>query len=58
MQRRGLPAEEQSERTVRESFRREFGMAAFAIRNILRIEKALEKKHRVVIDGHVQYGGV
>lgn len=51
MQRRGLHAGEQSERTVRESLRQEFGMAAFAIRNMPRIEKAIQDEHRVVIDG-------
>lgn len=51
MRRRELPAGEQSGRAVRESLRQEYGMAAFAIRNIPRIEKALEKKHHVVIDG-------
>ena len=47
---RGLPLNEANERLVREQLRQEYGMAAYAILNLPKIEKAL-KKSSVVIDG-------
>lgn len=47
---RGLPLNEENERTVRESLRREHGMAAYAILNKPKIDSAL-KTGDVVIDG-------
>jgi len=47
---RGLPVNEKNEKTVREELRKKHGMAAFAILNLPRIEKAL-KKNNVIVDG-------
>jgi dephospho-CoA kinase len=47
---RGLPLNEANERLVREQLRQEHGMAAYAILNLPKIEKAL-KITNVVIDG-------
>ncbi len=46
----GLEPGEESERTVREQLRREHGMAAYALLNIPKIRRALERKD-VIIDG-------
>lgn len=50
VKKRGLPLNEQNEKLVREELRRELGMAAYAILNMPRIDKALESAS-VVIDG-------
>ncbi len=50
VKKRGLPLNEQNERQVRESLRREQGMAAYAKLNLPRIDAAL-KNGDVVIDG-------
>jgi len=47
---RGLPVNEINEKTVREELRQKHGMAAFAIVNLPRIEKSLEKGN-VIVDG-------
>ena len=47
---RGLPLNEETERNVRESLRREHGMAAYAKLSLPKIEAALEKTD-VVADG-------
>jgi dephospho-CoA kinase len=46
----GLPLTEQNERPVRERLRKEYGMAAYAILSLPRIDAALKKSH-VVVDG-------
>lgn len=50
VKKRGLPLNEANERTVREQFRKELGMAAYAILNKPRIDDALQSSD-VVIDG-------
>ncbi|MFA5628648.1 MAG: AAA family ATPase [Dehalococcoidales bacterium] len=50
IQRRGLILNEENERAVREGFRKEHGMAAYAILNLPRIEQA-RKTSPVIIDG-------
>jgi dephospho-CoA kinase len=50
VEKRGLPLNEANEKVVREQLRREHGMAAYAILNLPKIEKALHKTN-VVIDG-------
>jgi dephospho-CoA kinase len=50
IQARGLPLNEENERKVREQLRDELGMAAYAVKNLPRIDIALEKSN-VVIDG-------
>jgi len=47
---RGLARTEKNERKIREEIRKKYGMAAYALLNIPRIEQAL-KKGSVVIDG-------
>jgi len=47
---RGLAPTEQNERPIREEVRKKYGMGAFAILNMPKIEKLLEKGH-VVGDG-------
>jgi len=47
---RGLPVNEQNEKTVREELRKKHGMAAFAIINLPKIEKALAVSP-VILDG-------
>lgn len=47
---RGLPVNEINEKAVRENLRKKHGMAAFAIVNLPRIEKALAGGH-VIVDG-------
>jgi len=49
--RRQLPLNEENERVVREGFRKEHGMAAFAILNLPKIDKAIAAGCKVVIDG-------
>ena len=48
--RRGLPLNEENERTVRETLRRDNGMAAYAILNKPKIDSVLETSD-VVVDG-------
>ena len=50
IKKRGLILNEENERSVREGFRKEHGMAAYAILNLPRIEEAL-KTAPVIIDG-------
>lgn len=50
MKKRGLERNEENERRIRELLRREYGMAAYAILNLPKIEATL-KKSDVVIDG-------
>jgi dephospho-CoA kinase len=50
IKKRGLVLNEENERSVREGFRKEHGMAAYAILNLPRIEKA-RKSSPVIIDG-------
>ncbi len=50
VKRRGLELNEENERCVRESLRKEHGMAAYAVLNAARINKALETSP-VIIDG-------
>lgn len=46
----GLPPTEANEKKIREDFRKEYGMAAFAILNIPKIDELL-KKSNLVVDG-------
>jgi len=50
LKKRGLPLTEENERPVREAFRKQYGMAAYAIMNLPRIDTAL-KDSNVVVDG-------
>lgn len=50
VKRRGLEINEKNEKAVREGFRKEHGMAAYAILNLPKIKKAI-KKSNVLIDG-------
>jgi len=50
VKKRGLELNEENERCIRESLRREHGMAAYAVLNAARINKALETSP-VIIDG-------
>jgi dephospho-CoA kinase len=50
IQRRGLELKEENEKMIREELRKKYGMAAFAILNLNKIDEAL-KKGNVVIDG-------
>jgi dephospho-CoA kinase len=50
IKKRGLVAGEANERFVRELLRKEYGMVAYAVLNLPRIEKAMAKSN-VVIDG-------
>ena len=50
VKKRGLKLSEENERVVREELRKQYGMAAYAILNLPRIELAL-KTSNVVIDG-------
>jgi dephospho-CoA kinase len=50
LKRRGLAVNEANERNIRESLRKEYGMAAYAILNLPVTEDAM-KKSNVVIDG-------
>ncbi len=47
---KGLKLNEENERKIREGFRKKYGMAAFAILNIAKIEELL-KKANLVVDG-------
>ena len=48
---KNVPITEENERTIRENLRKEFGMAAFAIKMQPKIETALERNAIVVLDG-------
>jgi dephospho-CoA kinase len=50
LEKRGLAMNEENERSVREGFRKKYGMAAYAILNLPRIELA-QKSSPVIIDG-------
>ncbi|MFN3301531.1 MAG: AAA family ATPase [Patescibacteria group bacterium] len=50
IKRRGLEPKEENERMIREELRKKYGMGAYAILNIPKIDKAL-KNSNVVIDG-------
>ena len=50
LKKHGLPLTEENERPVREAFRKEHGMAAYAILNLPRIDAVL-KESNVVVDG-------
>ena len=50
VKRRGLEVKEENERPIREGFRKKYGMAAFAILNLPKIDEAL-KNSDVVADG-------
>ena len=50
VRKRGLPLNEENERRIRQQLRQEYGMGAYAILNMPRIEEAL-KSSSVVIDG-------
>jgi dephospho-CoA kinase len=50
LKKRGLELDEANEREIREEFRREHGMAAYAVLSIPRIDAAL-KSSDVVVDG-------
>jgi dephospho-CoA kinase len=51
VKKRGLPLTEEHERKVREEFREKHGMEAFAVLNQPKIEQALKKGEKVLIDG-------
>lgn len=46
-----LPSTEENEKAFRESLRKEFGMAAFAVKNESKIREALQTAGIVVLDG-------
>ncbi|MBT3465395.1 AAA family ATPase [archaeon] len=48
---RGLELNEKNEKFVREKLRDELGMGAYAIKNIPKIDKAVEEGKQIVIDG-------
>ena len=50
LQKQGLPLTEENERPAREAFRKQHGMAAYAVLNLPRIDEAL-KNSNVVVDG-------
>lgn len=50
VKRRGLPPSEKLEKEIREGFRTQYGMAAFAILNLPKFDQLLKKSH-VVGDG-------
>lgn len=50
VRKRGLELNEENERRTRESLREKYGMAAYAVLNLSRIDLALKQK-KVVIDG-------
>ncbi len=50
VRKRGLELNEENERSTRELLRQKYGMAAYAILNLARIELAL-KQQNVVVDG-------
>lgn len=50
VKRRGLELNEENERRVRESLRKEYGMAAYAVLNAARINKVLNTSS-VIVDG-------
>ncbi|MBU0757215.1 MAG: AAA family ATPase [Nanoarchaeota archaeon] len=47
----GLIVNEKNERQVRESLRHEFGMAAYAIKNIPKIKALQKKTDKIILDG-------
>jgi dephospho-CoA kinase len=51
VQEMGLPLTPQNERTAREKLRKEFGMAAYAIKAEPKIEKMLQESHVIALDG-------
>lgn len=50
VRRRGLPLNEESERRIREQLRQKYGMAAYAILSLSKIDVA-KKQSNVVVDG-------
>lgn len=50
IEKRGLEVNEENEKTIREEFRKQHGMAAFGILNIPKIEQALQNSN-VIVDG-------
>ncbi len=50
IKKRGLPVNEANERYIRELLRKEYGMVAYAVLNLPKIEAAMQKSN-VVIDG-------
>lgn len=48
---KSLPQTEENEKNFREGLRKEFGMAAFALKNEAKIRESLEKSDMVVLDG-------
>lgn len=51
IKKRNWEATPDNERIIREELRKKYGMAAYAILNLPKIEKGLKENHRVVIDG-------
>lgn len=51
VKRRGIEANENNEREIREEFRKRYGMGAFATLNLSKIDELLKKGTGVVIDG-------
>jgi dephospho-CoA kinase len=51
VEKRGLPLNPENERTVREEFRAQEGMAAIAKRALPIIQAEMSKRHTIVIDG-------
>ncbi|HPD44767.1 MAG TPA: AAA family ATPase [Candidatus Woesebacteria bacterium] len=50
IEKRNLPVNEDNERKIREEFRAKYGMAAYAILNLTKIESLIKKGH-VIVDG-------
>ena len=50
IERRGMALKEENERKIREQLREELGMAAYAIKNLPKIDAALQRSN-VVVDG-------
>jgi len=51
VKKRGLEPNEANEKPIRENFRKEHGMAAFAILNIPKIDKIISEGKNVLVDG-------
>jgi len=51
VKRRDLEPKEENERPIREEFRKKYGMAAFAILNIPKIDEYLSQGKNVLVDG-------
>ena len=51
IKKRGLEINEKNERQIREELRKQYGMAAYAILSLPKIEKAIQQGKKILIDG-------